>query len=102
VVVVRAPKMRAYLDRRNTTFLTTLLQPDSGSVAFADIHEFLCRLPSDTCTPLFLDLVRHQKGFPAHLHVSIPDVQTSRQEADAVAILGTPLCPSGGRQSAWV
>jgi hypothetical protein len=63
VVVVRAPKMRAYLDRRNTTFLTTLLQPDSGSVAFADIHEFLCRLPSDTCTPLSWTWYVIKRGF---------------------------------------
>jgi hypothetical protein len=51
--------------------------------------------------PTFLDLVRHQKGFPGSSACEHPDVQTSRQEADAVAILGTPLCPSGGRQSAW-
>lgn len=84
-------RMRAYLGRKNAAFLQAVLQPDSGSVAVADIHEFLCRLPSDARISLFLELIPLKQG-PRFQDVR--DVDSSpRKVVDEVSILAHHSVP---------
>jgi hypothetical protein len=81
--------MRDHLKRRNTNFLTTLLEPHNRSVSVTDIHEYLCRLPSDVQTSLFRDLSRPvQKTRLVLSHPNAPEEPCRyRQEEDIVSIL---------------